>query len=400
MGAADDRTVGVGAPAVLPRAFGSGRTTEALHLAPVPSAVVLQPTTLCNLNCNYCYLPQRSSNLMMDPAIAESVAASIQRWAPDRAIEIVWHGGEPLSCGRKRFEVLLAKFEQLRRRGLVHHTIQTNATLVSDKWCDLFNEFAFTVGVSIDGPAWANKNRLDLRDHETFQRTLAGIERLRERNIPFSTITVIGNVDPTKATELYEFLVGIGSTSLAFNVEEVEGVNLRRELVHPNNTKQFWLELLKAWHARPVVRIREFGRAFNFVDSTLRGSEDPAAPLQHQDYFPTVAWNGDVVLLSPELAGSEDARYGNFVAGNVLSAPLQDILLSAHDLPYITEFLGGVAACRRECAYFDFCGGGQPANKYFEHGSFGGTETLYCRNTRQALMMAVLAFAEAIDKES
>ncbi len=47
-----------------------------------------------------------------------------------------------------------------------------------------------------------------------------------------------------------------------------------------------------------------------------------------------------------------------------------------------------VAECRRgrnaaqHAAIFEFCGGGRPANKYFEHGRLDGTETNYCRNRK------------------
>jgi uncharacterized protein len=30
-----------------------------------PSVLVMQPTTLCNLNCRYCYLPDRGKRLDM-----------------------------------------------------------------------------------------------------------------------------------------------------------------------------------------------------------------------------------------------------------------------------------------------------------------------------------------------
>ncbi len=52
-------------------------------IASVPSYVVMQPTTLCNLDCAYCYLPLRASDNRMPVAVAEAVAASVNRWAPD-----------------------------------------------------------------------------------------------------------------------------------------------------------------------------------------------------------------------------------------------------------------------------------------------------------------------------
>jgi uncharacterized protein len=55
------------------------------------------------------------------------------------------------------------------------------------------------------------------------------------------------------------------------------------------------------------------------------------------------------------------------------------------------DVASGVAKCRAGCEYFRFCGGGAPANKYFENGSFDSTETLFCRLHRQRLAEVVLS---------
>ncbi|WP_202798825.1 hypothetical protein [Saccharopolyspora spinosa] len=53
---------------------------------------------------------------------------------------------------------------------------------------------------------------------------------------------------------------------------------------------------------------------------------------------------------------------------------------------WVTEFRDGVDRCRETCSFFEFCGGNQPANKYFEHGRLDGTETDYCRHGKMALI--------------
>jgi uncharacterized protein len=100
-----------------------------------------------------------------------------------------------------------------------------------------------------------------------------------------------------------------------------------------------------------------------------------------------------VVLLSPELAGFEDPRYGDFSSGNVLTTPLGEILAGATGTPWIREFLTGVEACRATCPYFGFCGGAHAANRYFEHGRFDGTTTDHCRNSKIRLLEGVLDHA-------
>jgi len=121
-------------------------------------SVVMQPTSFCNIDCTYCYLPFRHANQVMSTTSAENVASGLAKIV-ERSVNVIWHGGEPLSCGIQRFLHLIQPFEALRQRKLVTHVIQTNAILIDEKWCDLFREYGFEVGVSIDGPEWANKHR-------------------------------------------------------------------------------------------------------------------------------------------------------------------------------------------------------------------------------------------------
>ena len=54
----------------------------------------------------------------------------------------------------------------------------------------------------------------------------------------------------------------------------------------------------------------------------------------------------------------------------------------------------GNRACQAACAYFGYCGGGAPANKFYENGDLGSTETLYCRTVLKRPFDAVLAQLE------
>jgi uncharacterized protein len=59
-----------------------------------------------------------------------------------------------------------------------------------------------------------------------------------------------------------------------------------------------------------------------------------------------------------------------------------------------SEIALGVERCRQTCPYFAFCGGGAPANKYFETGTFAATETLFCRLHKQVCLDVTLARLE------
>ncbi|MCX2180839.1 radical SAM protein [Streptomyces sp. SKN60] len=362
------------------------------RLAPVPRAVVLQPTTLClPMDCTYCYLPFRRIAHLMPVPVAEAVARTVNGWAADDpAFEVVWHGGEPLAAGREHLAALMAPF-----RG-VKHSLQTNAVLLDDAWCAFLRERDVHVGVSIDGPEDLNAHRLTLAGHPGFRLTMRGIERLRRHGIPFSAIAVVSDPDPAHAARFYGFFAELGVTALGVNVEEEEGVNHRSANADPERAAAFWQALAEAWSANPVVRLREMSRVMDFARAVI-DDRAPAvgAASDPWDPLPTVAHDGGVVMLSPELAGFTDDRYGDFTTGNVLCDGLDLLVAEAEErTPWITEFWKGVDACRATCPYFAFCGGGHPANRYFEHGGrMDGTRTRYCSTAKIALIEGVTRHA-------
>lgn len=357
----------------------------------VPSYVILQPTTLCNLDCSYCYLPHRAHDRRMPVAVAEAVAATVNDWAAavDR-FSVVWHGGEPLAAGRDHLAALMAPFA-----GVEHH-IQTNATLIDDAWCEFFRQHSVRIGLSIDGPREYTAQRVLRNGNPAYDRIVRGIQTLRRHGLDFAVLCVVSDPRPGVATDLYEFFGELGCSVLGVNIEEQEGLNRRSNAHDGDAVRAFWSELTSAWRRDPRMEVREVEWALRYAGAVLAGSADSLLPRRH-DPIPTIAADGRVVLLSPELAGFTSEAYGDFTSGSVLATPLHEIVASAAQRPdgWIAEYLAGVEACRATCPYFGFCGGAHAANRYFEQGRFDGTETQHCRNSKIFLLEGVLDHARA-----
>jgi uncharacterized protein len=361
-------------------------------ISTLPTYVVMQPTTLCNLDCTYCYLPFRSADKRMPVAVAAAVAAAVNPWSRTGRFSVVWHGGEPLAAGREHFARLLSPFDPA-----VEHHVQTNATLIDDGWCEFFLEREIRVSISVDGPEARNGERTNRGGKPAYAKIMRGVEALRRHGIPFSALCVVGRPEPGLAAELYEYFLELGCDVLGINVEETEGVNTRANRHPEAAVTAFWAELVTAWRRDPRIHLREVEWSLRYVAAVLDGTADEVLP-RRLDPIPTVAEDGSVVLLSPELAGFSDPRYGDFTSGNVLETPLGEILAGAIGTPWIREFLDGVEACRATCPYFGFCGGAHAANRYFELGRFDVTTTDHCRNSKIRLLEGVLDHAR--DHES
>ncbi len=359
--------------------------------------LVIQPTPFCNLDCSYCYLPDRGSKKRIRSAtlarIFERVAESGLATQP---YTVVWHAGEPLVLPPAFYDDAFATAARLAAPGIpVTHSFQTNATLIDDRWCALFQRPDVRVGVSVDGPAFLNDTRRTTRSGKgTHARVLEGIGWLRRRDVPFHVITVLTRDALDYPDELYAFYVEHGIAHVGFNVEEIEGPNTGSSLEAADTVvryREFMARFFDlAMSTEPPLRVREFD---HMIGAILRGDDD-RLPSSHETApfaIVSVDCEGNFSTFSPELLGLPSATYGGFALGNVLRDSFADAAAAARFRAMARDVAAGVVQCRAQCAWFRFCGGGAPANKYFENGSFDSTETLFCRLHRQALADVVLA---------
>ncbi|MFF0226912.1 cyclophane-forming radical SAM peptide maturase AmcB [Streptomyces sp. NPDC004629] len=365
--------------------------TGTAQLAEVPSVMLMQPTTLCNLDCTYCYLPDRKMSRRMSTEVAQAVAAGVREWSRQRPVAVVWHGGEPLAAGPAYFRSLTEPFGTGEAHPVVH-AVQTNATLIDEAWCEVFAALPVRVTVSLDGPGEANASRVDWAGGPSTQRAMGGIAMLRQAGIGFGMIAVVADVSPGAATDLYRFACELGCDDLGVNLAEKKGVYAGGQDPE-HSVVAFWEELAACWQADPRIQVRELDHAYTYIREELSGAaalraDRPVMPL------PMVTWDGDFLPLGAELAGFRSDRHGPFTAGNVLDTPLTVLAARAAEVPWVAEALAGVTNCREHCDYFAYCRGGQVANKYFETGRLDSTETDYCRTSKISLMEGILRYAE------
>ena len=151
--------------------------------------------------------------------------------------------------------------------------------------------------------------------------------------------------------------------------------------------------------------VRELASAWQLVAAPLpsytwRGRQWPDNAQVMPLALISVAWNGDFSTFSPELLGQRSAEFGNFVLGNVADTGYVAALQSPVMQRLWPAVAAGIEACERDCAYFSYCGGGAPANKWFENADLSSTETLYCRSMVQRPFDAVLGHLERERLES
>jgi uncharacterized protein len=362
---------------------------------PTIGIVVLQPTPFCNINCRYCYLPQRSDKSVMAEstvrAVFERVFAS--GWASDE-LSVIWHAGEPLVLEPEYYESAFQAIEQLRPTSVhVRHSMQTNGMLITREWCEFFKSWRVGVGVSIDGPKQFNDaHRVTRTGKSTFERTLAGIRLLREQEVPFHVISVLSESSMNSAEEMLAFYQSEGIEDICFNVEESEGAHVSELFSGEGLQARFARFLGMFWRlARDGRRIRFIREIDGMLPRVFRPESDSVKNVQVEPFgMVNVDCKGNVSTFSPELLGLRNEQYHDYIIGNVHSSSLEEMRASDALGSMARDIASGVETCRRSCEYFSVCGGGAPVNKLFENGSFASGRTSFCDLTQKVPIDLIL----------
>jgi uncharacterized protein len=376
-----------------------GHSSRAAGL-PVTEVVVVQPTPFCNINCTYCYLPDRGVKTVMQQgtvrALFEKLFAS--GWTGGE-LTIIWHAGEPLVVPVSFYQQAFAVIEELRPEQLkVRHSFQTNGMLISKEWCDLFKQWQVGLGVSIDGPRHLNDaHRLSRNGRSTYDRAIAGIRMLREQQVPFHVISVLSEAGLDAAAELLDFYISEGIEDVCFNVEESEGEHVSGLFANTDAQLRFRAFLGEFWQlARAGGKVRFIRELDGLLPRVFRPDRTELRNMQVEPFgMMNVDCLGNVSSFSPELLGLKNADYDDFIVGNIHTDSLQQMLSSAPMAAMSRDIAAGVAACKNACEYFSVCGGGAPINKLAENGSFATTRTAFCSLTQMVPIDLILdAFDE------
>jgi len=325
---------------------------------------------------------------------ALEVLVKSQRMADE--VEIRWHAGEPLIVSPSFY---LNVIEAIRRivpeRISLRHSIQTNGTLISDEWCELFLQHNIRVGVSIDGPQLLHdKNRVTKGGKGTHKKIMRGIDMLRDYQIPFEVIAVVTNETLKIPDEFYAFFDELKPTVIALNIEESECGYDSGLLQNKDFITHYKLFLSKIYQLQKKGELKF--REIEEIRRVILFNKGDRNNLQAQPFsIVTIDWAGNMYTYSPELAGMTHESYPSFSLGNVKEHTLEDMLSSVVLKELTADIFSGVELCRNSCDYFSLCGGGAPANKLYENGTFVSTDTGYCRARFQIPTDIVLADLEA-----
>lgn len=178
------------------------------HNYPMPN-ILLLPTLNCQASCSYCFGPHMHSPIMSEEVVLETakwidkLTKKAHFYNPSQKVNIIFHGGEPLLAGYAFFENALPTFtENIGKQ--VAFSMLSNLWALDNRLIEIFKQYKVTVAVSVDGPEMINDRQ---RGAGYFKRTMAGLQMLRDIDIPVFAICTFTPLSAPKADEIFDFFL-------------------------------------------------------------------------------------------------------------------------------------------------------------------------------------------------
>lgn len=190
------------------------------------SLMIKPASSLCNLRCRYCFYHDLADNreiasygIMQEAVLRRMLERAFEALPPGRNdLSLIFQGGEPMLAGFGFFERLEAILSEIKPAGIrIHRSLQTNGTLIDERWAQFFAEYGYLLGVSLDGPAAIqNDLRVDGNGKGSFSRVMAGIALLKKYRVEFNILSVVTAEVARHGQKVYSFMRKNGWNYLQF----------------------------------------------------------------------------------------------------------------------------------------------------------------------------------------
>lgn len=339
--------------------------------------IVIKPTMNCNLRCGYCYeFLRNGTTYCQEDMKIDDLIGIVKRTArlfPDSKILWMFHGGEPLLKGVEYLKKFIECIRETNKKYPVDYkfALQTNATLLTDECIkiledniDLLSERI--ISLSIDGPKEINdETRHNIGGNPAYEKIIAGIEKVKNSKLAFSTITVVGTHNVNKPKEVFDFLKGIGCNLCKFVPNYNSDKNGTSEMygIKPAQFSKFMCDFFDLWmHNLPkeTIDTRMVIEPIASIICNLSSSVVTWCEFREEkcSNFTCIYPNGEMWLCDNFVHETmkETAYVKNIF--DVSDEELKAILLTPNEVCNFDNFYRSSMEDCKTCDVFNFCKGG------------------------------------------
>lgn len=309
-------------------------------------SIILKVCNVCNLKCRHCYEAANSlsetDNIIMPLSYLDRIFSLAQ--TEYRYVKYVWFGGEPLLCGLEYFEKAICLQKKHYHGNIIANHIQTNGTLLSEKFVDFFKKESFAISISYDG----QYNEL-LR--QKTEETLQGIGNCKSAHVACGILSVIHSKNYNHQIEMYQHIKQMGYP-MKFNPIFPSGAANENKayLLDIDTYVDETIKFFKYWSEdKTAVPVSTFIQYVNlFCGFSGRNCVYSSCLYKWIDVDP----DGSIFPCSR----FSDRRYviGNIQAINSIKA----IFISEEYKNIVSNAIERRLLCRKECSLYPLCNGG------------------------------------------
>ncbi len=212
----------------------------------VPWAILMDPTSACNLRCTGCWAAKYGHHLSMDYATLNSI---IEQGKQMGVFAYIYSGGEPLI--RKADIIKLCE-----KHPDCAFLAFTNGTLIDEKFADdMLRVKNFVPAISIDGFEDYTDSR---RGKGTFKAVTDAMDLLRSKRLPFgvSCTYTRENTEVIGSEEFIDFIIAKGAKFAWFFTYMPVGVDAVPELmVTPEQREFMYHQIRKFRQTKPIFTL-------------------------------------------------------------------------------------------------------------------------------------------------
>ena len=243
--------------------IGSGRQEKAKaeHHCNIPWAVLMDPTSACNLHCTGCWAAEYGNKLNMSYETLDNI---IRQGTALGTFMYIYSGGEPM-----------VRKDDIIRLCEAHPDCMflafTNGTLIDEKFADeMLRVKNFIPAISIEGFEEATDSR---RGKGTYQAVMRAMDILREKKLPFgaSCCYTSQNVDSLSSEAYIDHLIAKGAKFAWFFHYMPVGNEAVTELLPSPEQREMMVHRIREYrNTKPIFTI-DFQNDGQFVGGCIAG---------------------------------------------------------------------------------------------------------------------------------
>ncbi len=242
---------------------GSARQDElsAKYSCNVPWAILLDPTSACNLHCTGCWAAEYGHSLNLS---LETIDSIIRQGKEMGTYMYIYTGGEPLV--RKKDLIKICE---------MHPDCEflsfTNGTLIDEEFCqDMLRVKNFVPAISLEGFEDANDSR---RGQGVYDKVLAAMALLKQHKLPFgiSTCYTSRNYADISSEKFFDMIIESGALFIWFFHYMPVGNDAVTELLPTPEQRETVYRRIREFRSKKAIFSMDFQNDAEYVGGCIAG---------------------------------------------------------------------------------------------------------------------------------